>query len=192
MLMNIAGNSMRMVSVWTVIDFTSSIPTANVNWETLNVKFTPMVFVLNAHHTISATTVFALLILKAAKSKRIISYALPATVDTPSIMEFVMSILLSWTGTQSIWTSLMMILKKKPINPNQSSASSSLIALILSKLLQLAQHKSSLAVLQSMELNSKSTALEPMDGHLSVNLKAHSSVLKLQISKHSMLSMSAA
>ena len=86
----------------------------------------------------------------------------------------------------------MMILKKKPINQNQSSASSSLIALILSKLLRLAQPKSSLAVLQSMELNSKSTALEPMDGHLSVNLKAHSSVSKLQISKPSMLSMSAA
>lgn len=192
MLMNIAGNSMRMVSAWTVIDSTSSTPTANVNWETLNAKSTPMVFALNAHHTISATTVFALLILKAAKSKRIISYALPATVDTPSIMEFVMSILLSWTGTQSIWTSLMMILKKKPINQNQSSASSSLIALILSKLLRLAQHKSSLAVLQSMELNSKSTALEPMDGRLSVNLKAHSSVLKLQIFKPSMPSMSAA
>jgi hypothetical protein len=86
----------------------------------------------------------------------------------------------------------MMILKKKLINQNQSSASSSLIALILSKRLQLAQPKSSLAVLQSMELNSKSTALEPMDGRLSVNLKAHSSVLKLQIFKHSMPSMSAA
>jgi hypothetical protein len=86
----------------------------------------------------------------------------------------------------------MTILKKKPINQNQSSASNSLIALILSKLLRLAQHKSSLAVLQSMELNSKSTALEQMDGHLLVNLKAHSSVLKLQISKPSMPLMSAA
>lgn len=191
MLMSIVGNSMKAVFAWTVIDSTSSIHTANVNWEILNARSTPMVSALNANNIISVTTVFALPILRVVKSKRIINYALPVIVDTLSITEFVMLTSLSWTGTQLIWTSLMMILKKNLINQNLSLMSSLLIALIWYKLLLLVQLKSFIAALQSMELNSKLIALVLMDGRQSENLKDHSSVSKLQIFKLSMLLMSA-
>jgi len=66
----------------------------NARSETLNAKSTPTVSAQNAHLTISATMVFALPILKAAKSKRAISNVLVAIMDTPLIMVFVKLILL--------------------------------------------------------------------------------------------------
>lgn len=81
MQMNIVLSLIKLVSASIAIDFTSSIIMENVNSEILNVKSTPMVFVLFVDHTTSLRKEFVCLTWPAVKNRNHMVTVLPVKMD---------------------------------------------------------------------------------------------------------------